>query len=271
MKSETESLVRVIKKSMEAAGAPMLRDLTELERLQMGGKNVVDYARRTQTRAAELLQEELLAARPKFGYRDNAGHKINGLIESYFLTAPLIGINNFTRALPMFACSVIVLSKEPAEVDTPADPTAEPAPPQPAAWRIDVAAIYQPLLDDFFVADGKEAFHNQKWLRLAATTSASSARATPTTRLLHSNQPKNGEENFGVAGLELCYLAGNRIDGYRGDKSPLMETAAGLFVAITAGRKILDGAGHPITAATLAPMCHHLLSHPTAVVSFAAM
>ncbi len=87
MKTEIESLVRVIKKSAAAAGGPMLRDLNELERLQLGSKNTADFARRTQKRAGELLQEELLAARPKWGYRDTAGHKINGLVENYFLVS----------------------------------------------------------------------------------------------------------------------------------------------------------------------------------------
>ncbi len=261
MKTEIESLVRVIKKSAAAAGGPMLRDLNELERLQLGSKNTADFARRTQKRAGELLQEELLAARPKWGYRDTAGHKINGLVENYFLVSPIAGFNNFARALPLFAITIVALSKQVAKDSDDATPDEKPN------WQIDATAVYQPLLDDFFVADGKEAFHNQKWLRLST---GHTAPAKPAEATAHANHTKTGEQNFGAPGLELCYLAGHRIDSYRADNVPLFDVAAGLFIALSAGIKIMDKAGNPITQTTLAQLCATIINNPSAVVSFSS-
>lgn len=233
---------------MVTAGVPILRDINELERIQMSGKNTSDYATRTQKRCGKILQEALLSARPRWSYNDNIGGRGRGLVENYFLVSPLTNFNNFQRALPLFATSIIAL-------------TNHKTPDSEHEWLIEVGAVYHPLLDDFFVADGREAFHNQKWLRLGKTS---------TNHTTHSNHAKNNEQNFGAAVLELCYLAGNRIDKFRGEKLPLFEIAAGLFIALSAGVKITYGNGENLTPSTLALLCKNIINQPDATISFEA-
>lgn len=236
--SESAALLRVIKNALDAASHVLLRDLGELERLQMGERSAFDFARRSQQRVASQLQEALLSGRPKYGYRDNLGNMVNGLTEQYFIVCPLVGfINLFAHALPGFAMAVALLERVGED------------------YTVSHAVIYQPLTDDFFVAEPKGAFHNQKWLkseksnyrhtpmlgysdlpvalRVAPMVSAVFAGATAAPEL-----PSHGHLIGVAAGLQLCYLAGGRLTAFWGDDMPLIESLAGLTIALKAGVQV---------------------------------
>ena len=60
--------LNVMIKAARKAARALLRDFGEVENLQVSRKGAADFVSRADTRAEEILKEELLGARPAYGW-----------------------------------------------------------------------------------------------------------------------------------------------------------------------------------------------------------
>src|SRR5580658_10508599 len=130
------------------AGRGLIRDLGELENLQVSLKGPADFVSSADQRTERILVQELSKARPGYGFLVEESGTIEGPDKSHrFIIDPLDGTTNFLHAIPHFAIS-IALERE---------------------GMIQSAVVYNPVTDDMFTAERSHgAYLNDKRLRVAA-------------------------------------------------------------------------------------------------------
>ena len=137
-------------------------------------------------------------------------------------------------------------------------------------------AVYDPYMDEMFHASlGGGAFLNGSPIRV-------SGRSLDTALVLFGTSPYNrdqyGRETFdrvynvfmkcadvrrsGSAALDVCYVAGGRVDAYFEDILSPWDFAAGLLILTEAGGKITDYTGDfPKTGEKTSVLCSNKLLH----------
>src|SRR5579864_9382986 len=141
------ALLNVMVKAARRAGRSLSRDLGEIEHLQVSLKGPANFVSLADTRAEEILYQDLAKARPGYGFLGEEGGTREGADKSHtWIVDPLDGTTNFLHGIPQFAVS-IGLQRE----DT-----------------IIAGVIYNPANDDLYIAErGKGAFLNDQRLRVA--------------------------------------------------------------------------------------------------------
>ncbi len=220
--------LNVMIKAARKAGRGLLKDFTEVENLQVSAKGPGDFVSRADRRAEEVIREELLTARPTYGFLGEEGTEIAGTDPTRrWIVDPLDGTTNFLHGLPHWAVSIALEHK----------------------GQIVAGVIFDPVKDELFWAEkGEGAWVNESRLRVSgrhkmiecifATGLPFGGRADlPETihdlgRLLPACA---GVRRFGAASLDLAYVAAGRYDGFweRGLKS--WDMAAGLVIVREAG------------------------------------
>ena len=142
------ALLNVMIKAARKAGRTLKRDFGEVEHLQVSLKGPANFVTAADRKAEEILREELLTARPGYGFLGEEGGRHEGTDKTHtWVVDPLDGTSNFVHGIPHFAIS-IALEREGTVV---------------------AGLIYNPANDDLFTAErGKGAFLNDKRLRVAA-------------------------------------------------------------------------------------------------------
>lgn len=143
--------------------------------------------------------------------------------EGLWVVDPVDGTTNFSRGMPFFAISVALMRE----------------------GRPVLAAIYAPVLDEFFAAAaGEGAWLNGQRLPLAprAAVLERSLAAIETKRLpaplalrLATERPFHSQRNLGAATLDWCWLASGRFDLLLHGGQKLWDYAAGVLIAQEAG------------------------------------
>lgn len=229
------SLTRVICAAAELAARPILRDLGEIERLQNQVDTAQNFAQRTEQRVSEILMNELLRARPRFGYRDFLGKKSNGLENTKFIVTPINGRQNLARAIPHLAIMIGVAVEQ----------------------NITTSVVFQPITNDFFWATkGEGAYHNKKWLKVSnqqqwagSIIGLSQAKDYEllSCKKLPNKHPFYPEvANFrllGAPALDLCYLAGGRLHGYIGQNISAFDLAPAMLIAMESAAQFSNQTG----------------------------
>jgi myo-inositol-1(or 4)-monophosphatase len=229
-------LLNVMIKAARKAARTLKRDFGEVEHLQVSLKGPANFVTAADRRAEEILHQELMQARPGYGFLGEEGGLRAGPDKTHtWIVDPLDGTTNFLHGIPHFAIS-IALQRE----DT-----------------IVAGLVYNPANDDMFTAErGKGAFLNDKRLRVAGRTRL--ADAVVACGLPHIGrgdlvlarkeiaaiQDKvAGLRRFGAAALDLAWVAAGRFDAYwEHDLSP-WDIAAGLILVREAGGYATDLAG----------------------------
>jgi myo-inositol-1(or 4)-monophosphatase len=229
-------LLNVMIKAARKAARTLKRDFGEVEHLQVSLKGPANFVTAADRRAEEILHEELMQARPGYGFLGEEDGLRAGPDKTHtWIVDPLDGTTNFLHGIPHFAIS-IALQRE----DT-----------------IVAGLVYNPANDDMFTAErGKGAFLNDKRLRVAGRTRL--ADAVVACGLPHIGrgdlvlarkeiaaiQDKvAGLRRFGAAALDLAWVAAGRFDAYwEHDLSP-WDIAAGLILVREAGGYATDLAG----------------------------
>ena len=62
------ALITVMTNAARKASSPLLRDFSEVDKLQISKKGTANFVTNADTRTERILQEELSHARPKFGF-----------------------------------------------------------------------------------------------------------------------------------------------------------------------------------------------------------
>ncbi len=227
------ALLNVMIKAARKAGRGLKRDFGEIENLQVSLKGPANFVSAADRRAEEILLEELLHARPGYGFLGEEGGRREGADKTHtFIVDPLDGTTNFLHGIPQFAVS-IALEREGVIV---------------------AGLVYNPATDEMFTAErGKGAFLNDKRLRVAGRRrldQAVIACALPHhgrgdlaefRRELAAVQEKvAGLRRFGAAALDLAWVAAGRLDGYWERNLSPWDMAAGLVLVREAGGFISD-------------------------------
>jgi myo-inositol-1(or 4)-monophosphatase len=230
------ALLNVMIKAARKAGRNLKRDLGEIEHLQVSLKGPANFVTVADKRAEETLYDELIKARPGYGFVGEEGGTREGTDKAnIWIVDPLDGTTNFLHGIPHFAVS-IALQRDGVLI---------------------AGIVYNPANDDLFVAEkGKGAFLNDQRIRVAGRKLLNEsviACGLPHIgrgdfRLSQEEmsllQPRvAGLRRFGAASLDLAWVAAGRLDGYWERNLSVWDMAAGVVLVREAGGYVSDASG----------------------------
>jgi len=234
-------LLTVMDRAARKAGAKLRRDFSEVQHLQVSRKGPADFVSKADQRAERTLYDELLHARPDWGFLlEEAGEIPGDPNKPRWIIDPLDGTSNFLHGLPHFAISIAVEE------------------PMPNGKReITTGLVYQPLTDESFWAEkGRGAWLQDQRLRVSARRDLSEALIATGipfmghgdfaqwTRIFGAVAPNvAGIRRYGAASLDLAWVAAGRFDGYWESDLQPWDVAAGMLLVREAGGFVTDFRG----------------------------
>jgi myo-inositol-1(or 4)-monophosphatase len=224
------AFLNVMVDAAEKAGRALTRDFGEIEQLQVSRKGPGDFVSNADHKSEKILTEELLKARPTFGFLLEEGGEVKGADASYrWIIDPLDGTTNFLHGVPHW-CVTIALEKD---------------------GEIVAGVIHDPIKHETFQAEkGAGAFSSSKRLRVAGRTSLNEALVS--VGVDQYQKPSSAEvpvipglltRRMGSACLDLAYVAAGRFDAYLEYDLKPWDKAAGSLMVREAGGYVseLDG------------------------------
>lgn len=232
--------LNVMIKAARKAARSLVKDFREVENLQVGAKGPGDFVTKADISAESILKEELLGARPNYGWlAEEAPEEIPGADPTRrWIVDPLDGTTNFLHGLPHWAVSVALEHK----------------------GEVVAGVILDPTKDEMFVAEkGQGAWLNDTRLRV-------SGRRRMIESLFATGLPFGGRSDlpaalrdlgrlmpvcagvrrWGTASLDLAYVAAGRYEGFWERRLNPWDMAAGLVILREAGglAEPIDPKGH---------------------------
>jgi myo-inositol-1(or 4)-monophosphatase len=215
-------------KAARKAGRSLVKDFREVENLQASAKGPGDFVSRADRAAEAILKEELMTARPNYGWLgEETGATPGADPTRRWLVDPLDGTTNFLHGLPHWAVSIALEHK----------------------GEVVAGVVFDAAKGELFYAEkGLGAFMNDQRLRVSgrsrmieglfATGVPFGGRPTlpATLQDLARLMPAcAGVRRWGAAALDLAYVAAGRFDGFweRGLKP--WDVAAGAILVREAG------------------------------------
>ncbi|UWQ95068.1 inositol monophosphatase [Rhodobacteraceae bacterium M385] len=221
--------LNVMIKAARMAARSLQKDFREVEQLQVSSKGPGDFVSRADRAAQQVIKEELMAARPNYGFLGEEEAEIIGKDPTRrWIVDPLDGTTNFLHAMPHWAISIALEHK----------------------GEIVAGVVYDPAKDEMFFAEkGAGAWLNDtQRLRVSArkrmSESVFSAGFPPdggrylpgVLRDLARLMPLcSGMRRNGAASLDLCWVAAGRFEGYWEYNLKPWDIAAGILIAREAG------------------------------------
>ena len=241
-------LVRVMEKAARKAGGRLRRDFGEVEHLQVSRKGPADFVSKADMRAERAIYDELLHARPDWGFvLEEAGIIEGDPTKPRWIIDPLDGTSNFLHGIPHFAISIAV--QEP-KLDG-------------SGWgEVTAGVIYQPINDETYWAEkSRGAWLHDGRLRVSSRSRMSDALIASGIPFQGAGDPEEwmkiyaaigpqvaGIRRYGAASLDLAWLAAGRYDGFWESGLNDWDTAAGCLLVREAGGFVSDyrGRSEPI-------------------------
>ncbi|MEO1678514.1 MAG: inositol monophosphatase family protein [Pseudomonadota bacterium] len=220
--------LNIMVKAARKAGRNLVKDFREVEQLQVSRKGPGDFVSRADLAAEALLKEELLGARPNYGWLAEEGAEIEGKDPTRrWIVDPLDGTTNFLHGMPHWAVSIALEHK----------------------GEIVAGVVFDAAKDELFMAEkGGGAWLNDGRLRVSGRRSMADcvfatgvpfgAKKTLPAMLhdLSRLMPQTaGLRRWGSAALDLAYVAAGRFDGYWEREISPWDMAAGLILVREAG------------------------------------
>ena len=220
--------LNIMIKAARRAGRGLVKDFREVENLQVSMKGAGDFVSRADLQAEKIIKEELMGARPTYGWLAEEGGGEEGQDPTRrWIVDPLDGTTNFLHGLPHWAISIALEHK----------------------GQIVAGVVFDPAKDEMFFAEkGAGAWMNDMRLRVSgrhrmiesifATGLPFAGRADlpDTLRDLGRILPVcAGVRRWGAAALDLAYVAAGRYDGYWERRLNAWDLAAGLLIVREAG------------------------------------
>ncbi|CAD0183736.1 Inositol-1-monophosphatase [Ruegeria sp. THAF57] len=220
--------LNIMIKAARKAGRSLVKDFREVENLQVSMKGAGDFVSKADIAAEAILKEELLGARPTYGWLAEEGGEIAGEDPTRrWIVDPLDGTTNFLHGLPHWAISIALEHK----------------------GKIVAGVIYDPAKDEMFFAEkGEGAWMNDTRIRVSSrhrmiesifstglpfggrsdlpATLQDLARLMPTCA---------GVRRWGSAALDLAYVAAGRYEGFWERRLHAWDVAAGIIIVKEAG------------------------------------
>ena len=220
----------------QKAGRKLIRDFGEVEQLQVSQKGPADFVSAADKRSEKILHEELSKARPNYNFLMEESGTIPGLDKSNcWIIDPLDGTTNFLHGISHFSISIGL------ERDN----------------DIYAGVIHCPITDHTFWAEkGKGAFLNSQRLRVSGRKSMQEslfATGIPFNNSINYDgfqeelsivmKHTAGVRRFGVASLDLAWVAAGRFDGFWETGLKPWDLAAGIILVREAGGFVSDISG----------------------------
>ena len=215
-------------KAARKAGRTLVKDFREVENLQVSAKGPGDFVSRADRESERLIKEELMGARPTYGWLgEETGAQDGQDPTRRWIVDPLDGTTNFLHGMPHWAVSIALEHK----------------------GEIVSAGVYDAAKDELFWAEkGAGAWMNDRRMRVSgrrelheavfATGVPFGAKSTLPAMLqdLARLMPAcAGVRRWGAASLDLAYVAAGRFDGYWERELNEWDIAAGLLLVREAG------------------------------------
>lgn len=220
--------LNVMMKVARKVGRQLVKDFGEVENLQVSKKGPGDFVTRADREAEATIREDLMLARPSYGFWGEEGGEQDGEDPTRrWIVDPLDGTTNFLHGLPHWAVSIALEHK----------------------GAIVAGVIYDPVKDEMFYAEkGFGAFVNESRLRVSGRNRMSECLfATGLPWSGRSDLPETlqdlarilpacaGVRRFGAASLDLAYVAAGRYDGFWERRLKAWDIAAGIVILKEAG------------------------------------
>ncbi|MFD1913184.1 inositol monophosphatase family protein [Halodurantibacterium flavum] len=220
--------LNVMIKAARKAGRSLVKDFREVENLQVSRKGAADFVSRADTAAEKIIRDELMGARPTYGWLGEETGAADGADPTRrWIVDPLDGTTNFLHGLPHWAVSIALEHK----------------------GEVVAGVIYDAAKDELFWAEkGAGAWMNDTRLRVSARrvmTESIFATGVPfagkntlpaTLQDLARLMPAcAGVRRWGAAALDLAYVAAGRYDGYWERELNAWDIAAGIIIVREAG------------------------------------
>jgi len=220
--------LNIMLKAARKAGRSLVKDFREVENLQVSSKGAGDFVSRADIAAEAILKEELMGARPTYGWLAEEGGEESGQDPTRrWIVDPLDGTTNFLHGLPHWAISIALEHK----------------------GQVVTGVIYDAAKDEMYFAEkGEGAFLNDSRLRVSdrkvmiesifATGVPFGGRADlpETLQDLARLMPTcAGVRRWGSAALDMAYVAAGRYEGFWERRLNAWDLAAGLIILREAG------------------------------------
>jgi len=230
------ALLNVMTAAAQKAARGLIRDLGEIEHLQVSKKGPADFVSKADRRAEEVLRAQLLKARPAYSLLMEESGSVDGKDSSNrWIVDPLDGTTNFLHGIPHFSIS-IALERD---------------------GDLFAGVIYSPVYDEMFVAEkGLGAYLNGRRIRVSARKNLSEAifatgipfmgipdHALFLQQLQSVMAVTAGIRRYGSAALDLAYVAAGRYDGYWENGLNPWDVAAGVVLVRESGGFVTDMSG----------------------------
>ena len=225
---QTSANLNVMVKAARKAGRSLVKDFQEVENLQVSVKGAGDFVTKADIAAEKIIRDELLQARPTYGWIAEEGGEIEGADPTRrWIVDPLDGTTNFLHGLPHWAVSIALEHK----------------------GQIIAGVVHDPIKNEMFFAEkGAGAWMNDTRLRVSGRNRmieavfatglpfAGRAELPAALRDLGRLLPVcAGVRQWGAAALDLAYVSAGRFDGFWERRLNIWDLAAGLILVREAG------------------------------------
>lgn len=244
-------LLNVMSAAAVKAGKGLMRDFGEVDQMQISRKSASNFVTKSDVRTEKLLQKELLAVRPAFGFLMEEGGEVKGKDPSHrWIIDPLDGTTNFIHAIPYF-CISIGLEKIHSNGDS----------------EIIAGVIFDPINNELFAAEkGKGAYVNGRKLQVSNRENLEETMLVTSSRNSLNESVANTAatlRNFGAAALELAHLAAGRIDACWYNNIQPWDIAAGMLLVQEAGGVFTNLDGSPANSYSSAVLASNRVLYQT--------
>jgi myo-inositol-1(or 4)-monophosphatase len=220
--------LNIMLKAARKAGRALSKDFREVENLQVSMKGAGDFVSRADTAAEKIIKDELMGARPTYGWLAEEGGEEEGQDPTRrWIVDPLDGTTNFLHGLPHWAVSIALEHK----------------------GKIVAGVIYDPNKDEMFLAEkGEGAYLNSARLRVSGRAKMiESIFATGVPFGGRADLPETlqdlarlmpacaGVRRWGAAALDMAYVAAGRYEGFWERGLNPWDMAAGIVILQEAG------------------------------------
>ncbi|MDL2401165.1 inositol monophosphatase family protein [Rhizobium mayense] len=242
------ALLNVMVQAALKAGKSLSRDFGEVQNLQVSVKGPGDFVSQADFKAQKIIHDELLKARPTYGFLGEESEEIKGTDGAHrWIVDPLDGTTNFLHGIPMFSVS-IALERN---------------------GEIVGAVVFNPATDELYTAErGGGAFLNDRRLRVASRRVLSDCvigcgvphlgrgnHGKFLVELRHVMGEVAGIRRIGSAALDLAYVAAGRFDGFWEVGLSPWDMAAGILLVREAGGFVSDFNGGTDMLGTSSIIC----------------
>ncbi|KAJ02548.1 inositol monophosphatase [Sulfitobacter mediterraneus] len=234
--------LNIMIKAARKAGRTLIKDFREVENLQVSVKGAGDFVSKADIEAERTLKQELMGARPTYGWLAEEGGEEAGQDPTRrWIVDPLDGTTNFLHGLPHWAISIALEHK----------------------GQIVAGVVFDPAKDEMFFAEkGTGAWMNESRMRVSGRNRMiESIFATGLPFGGRSDLPATlqdlarlmpvcaGVRRWGSAALDLAYVASGRYDGFWERRLNSWDLAAGMLIVKEAGGLVepLNPAGDVLT------------------------